>query len=402
MSHKILIIPGESFPTHQSFMTEVYSKEDKLFQSVFLMRTDGKPKKRQVPWNKAFVYLIPRYSKTKLINSVTTYFCMDIRYAWLIPYIVFKEKISIIQVRDLTFPLLVALILKLFLRKKVVYQKSYPHEYHNMSNLLKSHHKFPWIVRTSTSCENKVLHFFMRFCDAIFPITSHMAKNLQKDFGLPAQKMYPFGMGFNFDAFPEKNKDNIFFLKDSVKVVYAGTLEEAREFDILLRGIVKAKKMMDGRQLVFEFIGGTAEEINGLKDKAADFGILSNCHFSGWIDRDDVYRKIMNSHIGISWFGRDISYIDASPTKMMEYLALGIPIVAVETVAMHKEILRKTNAGVCCQVDADDVGRKIYTLVNDYDFYKKNALKTIPFMKENYSYSTMSYRVKEIYDGLSS
>lgn len=399
--HTVLYVPAETFPTHHSFMTEVYSKENCPVKTIFLMRTEGKVKRTgMVSWNKALIYLFPRYSRFTIINSVKTYFCIDIRYLYLMPYIILKKKITIIQVRDLTFPLLIALFFKLFFRKKVVYQKSFPHEYRKKENALSSRHKFPWLVRTTTLWENKSLHYFMRFCDAIFPISKRMAENLQTDYGLPAEKMYPLGLGFNFESISTKKYPQIPKMHHPVRLIYVGTLSNLREFDVLLHGLANVITTAPNRRIEIEFLGGTGQEVQILKGIAKDLNIHENCFFFGKIDRNEVYNKIIQSDIGISWFGKDIRFIDASPTKMIEYLSLGIPVIAVDTVQEHKKILNETNAGLCCMVDKNDFTRKLISIIDNYDIYRSCSTSAIEYMKKRYSYTSMRERIYHLYDNI--
>ena len=397
--HTVLYIPAETFPTHHSLMTEVYSKNDYPVKTVFLMRHDEKEKKVSLqPWNKAHVYLFPRYSKFGIINSVKRYFRVDLRYLYLIPYIIFKHKISIIQVRDITFPLLVALLIKVFSKKKVIYQKSFPHEYWKMEDAVTIPYRFSWLIKSTTRWENRVLHYIMRFCDVIFPISSHMAKKLQADYGLPVKKMYPLGLGFNFESISDSDRSRFFEMHQPVKLIYVGTLSLSREFEILLQGLADVIKTLPDANLEIGFIGGTDQEVHHLKKVAAELDIGRICYFTGKIDRSEVYKKIMESDIGISWFGSDVRFVDASPTKMIEYLSLGVPVIATDSVEEHKVILDDTNAGVCCMVDKGDFSKMLIKLMGNYNVYKNAADNSIHYMKDRYSYHNIFQNIVKIYD----
>lgn len=393
---RTLVIPGETFPAHESFMAEVLSKEVNHYSTVFLMRTrENLPTKTY--WNRSPVYLIPYSSKNSLINLLVAYLCMDLRYAYLIPKIVLKEKINVIHVRDMTFPLFISLILKYTLRKKVIYQKSFPMEHPRLLAAKNSKRKLATLMVCSRHCEKFILHKLMPFCDAILPISKYMSDNLHRDYRIPYKKMYPFGMGYNFDQVPQSTRVHT----DSpsiFKIIYVGTLGDHRQFDVLLHGIALATQQLDN--VIFEFVGGSDTEVADMQKLATSLGIDGYCSFSGYIKRDQVYAKIADSHIGISWFGTAIQFVDASPTKMMEYLALGIPILAVDTVLMHKDLLQETEAGILCKVNAQDVADKLTQLVHNYATYKKNAEHCIKFMKENYSYSKMRTQYKILLDTL--
>lgn len=391
---KILVIPGEAYPAHQSFMAEVLSKENTFYQSVFLMRTHDY-RDKVASWNRSPVHLMPYTSKIKLINIISWYFCIDLRYFFLIPKIVFKEKIDIIHVRDLTVPLFVALILKLLFRKKVLYQKSFPIEYARLIISKESTRKFKNIAILSRKFENFLLHKLMRFTDKVLPISEYMSDNLHNHYKIPKKIMHPFGMGFNFEDSKElyPRTPNA---PPPYKILYVGTLGGFRQFDILLEGMSIFSSKHSDIDCIFEFVGGSEEEISQLENHANKLGIQTICHFAGYLSREEVYASIANSHIGISWFGNGPQFIDASPTKMMEYLAIGLPIVAVDSVILHKDIIQATHAGIICKVDAEDFAEKISLLVADYSAFRENASVAIEYIKEHHSYTTMRNDYKNL------
>lgn len=399
--HTVLYIPAETYPTHHSLMTEVYSKSNRPVSTIFLMRSLEKEKLCKEEWNKSLVYLFPRHPSVRIIEIIRRYFRSDIRYLYLIPYILLKHRITIIQVRDLTFPLIIALAVKSVTRIKIIYQKSFPHEYAKFERAQNYPGKLSWLIRFSTAKENKILHFCMRYCDKVFPISRHMADHLHKQYELDYEKMFPLGLGFNFAQMPlSERKTSKIKITDTVKIIYVGTLSMKRKFDVLMEGIALLQNNMEHLTFEFEFAGGTDEEIETLQAICNKLAIDSNCVFYGKIDREEVYGKILNSHIGISWFGTDVRFCDASPTKMIEYLSLGIPVVAVDSVFQHREILEKTNAGVCCAVDAHDFYAKCREVIESYGTYKSKADSAMNYMERNFSYTSMANDIVNIYDKL--
>ena len=392
---KVLHIPAEIYPTHESVLGEVFSKEDTRYQSIFLMRTEQELPPRTT-WNKSKVYLIPRYSHFKIINKISSYFCMDLRYVWLLPWLVFKERVDIIQVRDLTFPLFIALLLKILLRRRVIYQKSHPHEYKKIQDARQSKSKLPKLLLFSRLVENRFLHWMLRHCDAVLPITSFMADNLNRDHGIPYEKMIPFGMGFSFEDAPVPRKVGI-APAEPLRFIYVGTLARERQLDILLQGVSHAVKKWPEKKITLELVGGTGKEVTALRSQANNLGIGHLCIFRGRIERKKVYQRISESHIGISWVGSRVRYSDASPTKMIEYLSLGLPVIATDSVYEHARLIQETKAGVICNVDPDDFADKLAMLAGNYNKYKKRACNAQEYMQVNFSYTEMRGKVLELY-----
>ena len=393
MKH-ILIVPAETFPSHEPFLDAVYSKEKDLFKTVFLMKTDKK-KYRTAFWNMSKVYLLKRKPRLKIIKYIETYFKIDCRNLIMIPYIIHKEKIDIIQIRDLTFPLVLGLLYKLFFKKKIVYQKSHPHEYLKIHNARRNLHdqKFPNLFYRSVLLENKILHKMLKYADAVFPITPYMAENLQKDYNLPLKKMYPFGMGFDFEtSIDQHHSSNHVF-----RFVYIGTLAKERGFDILLEGIAKFLTKYQNNNVVFDFIGGKEDEIEALKKKAKKLQICNKIKFHGVIPREEVYKLLPQYKIGISWFGSSKRFQCASPTKLMEYLAFQLPCIATDSVSMHQDILDATGAGLITEISPDMICEKLKECVVNYNSLSEKAKNAHYHIKQFHNYQNMKQEIYNIY-----
>jgi len=397
---KILSIPAERFPTHEPFLDAVYSEEDKLFKTVFLMKTDKTDflNFKKSKWNKSKVYLIKRYSMFKILNSIDTYFSVDLRYLYLIPYIIFKEKINIIQVRDITFPLAISLLFKLVFDRKIVYQKSHPHEYHKIYKAKYDSEKMkhPNLLYKSRIIENRLLHKMLHFCDAVFPITHYMGKELNQKYNVPEKKLYPFGMGFNFKD-PAYSETNINKDSSKLKFIYIGTLAKERGFDVLLSGISKYLKNYADKNISFDFIGGTMEEVKDLKKMGQALEIDKFLKFHGKIERYKVYKLLPEYHVGISWFGTLKRFKDASPTKLMEYLAFGLPFMATDSVLMHHDIKYATGAGIITKNSSYDVCEKLNQSIKNYPVLLKNAENGSDYIRKNYNYNKMKIEIADIY-----
>ena len=399
---KILYIPAEPYPTHQPFMGEVYSKEDSLFKTVFLMLTKEEYP-RKVKWNKSTVYLLKKYPPNSFFRFLKTYFSLDLRYSFWIPHIVIKEKINIIQVRDLTWPLIIAVFLKPF-GIKLVYQKSHPHEIAKTDpdRIKKSGTKFPKLFLTSKKVEYFLLHKILKYCDAIIPITHYMAINLNRDYGIPFDKMYPFGMGFNFDddVKVQSSEKKIAQEEKHIKFVYIGALDKDREFEKFFEGLALYLKRAGQKRanITLDLIGGRESEIASLRKYAERLGIEKNIKFHGRIDRSKVYELLPQYHFGLSWFGSYLRFEDASPTKLMEYLAFGLPFLAPDTVLMHKDVQKATNAGIVTSLDPEEIADKLEECVEKYPILAKNAQQRgQQYILEHHNYQKMKPQLVDIY-----
>ncbi len=392
----VLVVPAENYGSRESFLEEVYTKENDYYNTIFLMRVKSSTSGGTLQWNDAKVYVLPSAENSLMMRFFLNYF-FDYRYLLHILRIVRYEKIKIIQVRDLTFPLCVAFLCKCFFGIKIVYQKTFPHELWKIPASIK--YKLPSLARFSREFENYILHKLLKYCDAVFPISSLMALDLEKTHGVPAKRIFVMPMGINEDNF--KNVKNVEWdHTDAIKAVYNGTLSPHRKLENILKAIEMFKSSRPRTSVLLSFVGGQRGENEALKEIASDLGLREEVRFYGFVDRLEVYRICSRHHFGISYFPDDKMFYDASPTKLVEYLGLGIPVVATNTVAEQVKTMRATGAGVLCGPSPEEMFTAILDMTKNYFQYKKNACAARAYIMANYDYGRFREHIAGIYGQL--
>ena len=81
-------------------------------------------------------------------------------------------------------------------------------------------------------------------------------------------------------------------------------------------------------------------------DRAAELGLQQHIEITGMLPREAALQRILQADIVLSPFYPTLVLQSTSPTKLVEYLALGIPVVANHH-PEQRRVLRATRAGVC-------------------------------------------------------
>ena len=396
----MLHVPAELYPSHEGFLGEVLARETAEYLPVFLMRRD--PDSVQHGWTGTIVHTVRRRPRIPPLRWLYTYFWIDLRYLVWMPLLALRWKVNVIQVRDMTFPLLYALFLRFFLRCKVVYQKSHPHEYKKIEDARRNIHCqfFPRLYYWSVLLENRMLHWAMRHCDAVLPISHAMAENLQREHRIPGRKLHVFGLGFPFDECARYRRTIRIGRPDRLRLVYVGTLAKEREFEVLLAAFARVRQSRIGLPFRLEFIGGRPSDVQRLERLARALQLASCVVFHGQVPRQEAYARMAAMDAGISWCGRHKRFADASPTKAIEYLSLGLPVLAPRTVLAHGEMARHTGAVVLVEFDEADVAAGYQRLCAEYEEYRKRAWQAYDYMRSNYDYAMLRQRLHALYGAL--
>jgi len=99
-----------------------------------------------------------------------------------------------------------------------------------------------------------------------------------------------------------------------------------------------------------------------LVKRAERLGVSQYLEITGFLPRLEALQRMRDVHIALSPIYPTPVLIPASPTKLVEYLALGLPVVANEH-PEQRAILRDSGAGVCAPWGARHFSRSVRWLL---------------------------------------
>lgn len=144
------------------------------------------------------------------------------------------------------------------------------------------------------------------------------------------QVQYPLGI----EVASYKNVDFLQYderIKEITSFVYVGSLHLHRKIDILIEGFAKFAKIHPGVALHI-YGRGSARAEASLRRVIAKNELSEVVFLHGFMDHADLISRLHTFDAGIAWVPRE--KYDTSPSlKCLEYLAVGLPIVATATQA---------------------------------------------------------------------
>ena len=128
-----------------------------------------------------------------------------------------------------------------------------------------------------------------------------------------------------------------------VRVVYAGAISAIQRPEILLRAY---RKLCDsrpdlGRRVRVEIYG--PESIYFRLRMKQHFG--EGCHYYGFVPHDELVEKLADADIGFFSLA-DSTFAYATPTKLFEYVELGIPILAALPPGAARTLIEENDIGM--------------------------------------------------------
>jgi glycosyltransferase involved in cell wall biosynthesis len=181
-------------------------------------------------------------------------------------------------------------------------------------------------------------------CDHAFVQSEQMRRDLSAR-GVDPGKLTPVPMGVAPADFPApaaaRANDGA-----QLTLAYLGTLNAQRRLEILLDMLALLRQRHVDARLLLIGGGDEPEDLPRLQQRAAELGLGSQVEFTGLLGRDAALARVRQADICLSPFFPTPVLRSTSPTKLVEYLALGIPVVAND----HPEqrvVLQQSAAGVC-------------------------------------------------------
>ncbi len=203
-----------------------------------------------------------------------------------------------------------------------------------------------------------LLKKILKKSDLIVSITNSLKEETVKFTNIRKEKFVVFGMGISEDYLKKTSKIISSHEKTTLRkemnlpenkfiVTYTGKIYIGqREIELLIDA---AKKIPD---VLFLFIGGKEHVVESLKEKCKKEKI-ENVLFKGFLPPALVYKYQTVSDALVLFYTKDIPTFDVcSPSKLFEYMASNVPIIAVNSRSIS-EIIKDGENGLL--VEAENV-----------------------------------------------
>jgi glycosyltransferase involved in cell wall biosynthesis len=149
-------------------------------------------------------------------------------------------------------------------------------------------------------------------------------------------------------------------------VVYLGALERLRHPEVMIQAIRTVRIACPDVLLVLVGDSQFEGDREWLRQQVDEAGLTDHVLITGWLPPADAWRYVRAAEIGLSPFPRTRTFEVASPTKVCEYLAYGVPVVANDQ-PDQAALIAATGGGLCVPLTADGFAEGILALLRNPD-----------------------------------
>lgn len=179
-------------------------------------------------------------------------------------------------------------------------------------------------------------------------------------------------------------------------IAYLGTLDHMRRLDLVIDALALVRQRHPGASLLL--IGGSPDrtDTDKLQAHARGSGLAGAVHITGWMPGQQAWQLLRGSDVAISYIPRGLMYDYSSPTKLLEYLALGMPSVGNDS-PDQLHVLTRSDAGWLAGNTPPDLAAALNAVLDDPAAARTRAARGPAFIDAVRSYRVIAAGLAPVY-----
>ena len=308
-----------------------------------------------------------------------------------------KERFDVIFLRNDVLPaLFFDGLLALSMHKKhrtiLLFQIENPME-QNLESRLIGESRSKIVSSTLSWIERIIVMRLMNQADIVIPVGASM-KDYLLEKGISSKKMIVLPQGVDMERFLSADGQSIrtkYELDGSKIIVYSGSMNKERNLGILIRAFADVRKNNVAKLLM---VGGGNDKENLIR-LAEELGIASDILFVGWFVQRKVPNFIAAADIGVCLVPPLSYFMKSSPLKMLEYMALGKPVVANLEIPEQRSVIQESEGGVLVEYEIKSIAKGLEVLLRDFESSKVMGKKGQSWIMKTRSYDILVRQIEE-------
>ncbi len=231
---------------------------------------------------------------------------------------------------------------------------------------------------------NKLAYFSYRFPQFILPLTEEAKKHIIKFYKIDPKKIVVIehGVDTNIFKFKEKKINPIFI------IMYSGALVESYDFEILFQ----AAKKLENKNFQF-IVRGKGLLLEELKKKKNELNLENIVIDSSFIENEQLYSALSIADVFLVPLKDDYFLNLSLPTKILEFQALGRPIICCSNGAPGNYV-KNTDSGITISPgNMSELINAIQSLDSDNKLCKKLGENGINYVNDNLTFDKIGIRL---------
>jgi glycosyltransferase involved in cell wall biosynthesis len=234
-----------------------------------------------------------------------------------------------------------------------------------------------------------------RFADHVISVTD-LWRSALIGRGLPAEKVSVVMNVANDSIFRQPAAERGSGEPGSFRLFYHGTITRRYGIDVAIRAVDSVRRQIPGIHLT---VHGVGEYRDALVQLVEELGLGEHVRFTtDYIPTTELPNFIRQADLGVVPYRRDIFTDGILPTKLMEYVALGVPVIAARTPVIESYFDDRM-VQFFAPEDHEDLARGIVSLYADRQRLRELA-RNADIFNQRYSWAAVSAQYLALVDRL--
>jgi glycosyltransferase involved in cell wall biosynthesis len=311
-----------------------------------------------------------------------------------------RGRYDAVEVKDKFLSGIFAVIASRLFRTPFIYWLSYPFPEHYLKRVEDGTARYPLLYRIRGAVFKILLYrLLLPAADHIFVQSEQMRTDIGGE-GIPINKMtiVPMGVNAALCSSAESFQDREVLAAGVPSILYLGTLNKVRRLDFLIRAFARVRTSVPAARLYIVGRGDDPADELFLEAEVSRLKLQSSVVFVGHLPQAEAFRFVREADACVSPFYPTAILQSTSPTKLVEYMAMGKPVVANDH-PEQKRVIEESGAGYCVPYEEQPFAEAIVKLLKDPEAAQAMGQRGRRYVLEHRAYGTIAAAVeKQLFD----
>jgi glycosyltransferase involved in cell wall biosynthesis len=304
-----------------------------------------------------------------------------------------QGRYDAVEVKDKFLSGIFAVIASRLFRTRFIFWLSYPFPEHYLQRARDGTARYPLLYRIRGLAFKILLYrLLLPAADHIFVQSEQMRADIAAE-GIPADRMtaVPMGVRAELCAPAEPSRDRKLLPADIPAILYLGSLNKVRKLDFLIRAFARVRIAVPGARLYIVGRGDDPTDEEFLRSEAARLELQSSVVFVGQLPQADALGFVREADVCVSPIPQILRA--ASPTKLVEYMAMSKAVVANDH-PEQKRVIEESGAGYCVPWEEQPFADAIVSLLNHPETAQAMGERGLQYVLEHRTYAAIATAVE--------
>ena len=389
----ILFVSSDPFPPQRLDVKVLFGEKIPLYGhhiDWLLQSEDACDHSYKTSWANGTAWVGARKSGDSILSSFTSHL-----YGLLNDFKLFRfarhRRYDLIIVKDKFLSAVLAVLACKLWGGAVAYWLSWPFHEEYLAKSKLPDTSYPLLFKARGHTFWFLLYkIIMPGCDHIFVQSEQMKRDVENQ-GISSAKLTPVPMGVDASDIQdqEHNGQRELIPQFEKCFLYLGIITRLRRLDFLVRVLALVRKEVAGVKFYLVGAGEPPEDEEDIRTEIKRLGLDDAVVMTGHLPREMALQYAKEVDVCVSPFAPVPLLNSTSPTKLIEYLALGKAVVANDH-PEQREVLKESGAGICVGWDEQEFADAIIRLLSDSVLNKKMSERGAPYVRAHRTYDAIA------------